>query len=157
MKAKNGLFMKIRYRKIRPSDRKIVAKLVKDFYKELPGIRGIDDKKIKRTFLAFAANPNKGNILVIEKEKIIIGYALLANFWSNEWGGNVLFLDEIYIKPEFRGQGIGRDFINYLIKKKYNRATAIQLEVAPTNKRARALYKDIGFKPYQNEYLLYNL
>lgn len=147
----------IKYRKFKSSDKKIVAGLIKDFYKELPGIRGIDDKKINRTFLAFAADSGKGNILVIGKGKIIIGYALLANFWSNEWGGNVLFLDEIYLKPEFRGQGIGKNFINYLIKKKYNRATAIQLEVAPHNKKARALYKAIGFKPYQNEYLLYNL
>jgi len=147
----------IRYRPIKFSDRKIITRLIKDFYKETPGERGISDKKIKKTFFAFVADPGKGKILVIEKEKVIAGYAIVANFWSNEWGGNVLFLDEIYIKPEFRGQGIGRGFINYLIKKRYNRATAIQLEVAPTNKKARALYIDIGFKPYNNEYLLYNL
>ena len=149
--------MKTRYRQIKPNDRKIVAQLMKDFYEEVPGIRGLSDEKIKRTFLTLSADPGKGEIQVIEKDKIIIGYALLANFWSNEWGGNVLFLDEIYIKPEFRKQGIGRDFINYLIKKKYNHSTAIQLEVAPTNKKARALYVSIGFKPYQNEYLVYNL
>jgi len=130
---------------------------MRDFYEEVPGIRGISDQKIKKTFSALTADPGKGEIIVIEKSKIIAGYALLVNFWSNEWGGNVLFLDEIYLKPEFRGQGIGRNFIGYLIEKKYNRSTAIQLEVAPTNKKARALYVDIGFKPYQNEYLLYNL
>ncbi len=149
--------MKTRYRQFRLSDRKIVAQLVKDFYEETPSVRRITDEKIKRTFSAFAADPGKGKILVIAKGKIIIGYALLANFWSNEWGGNVLFLDEIYLKPEFRDQGIGRSFINYLIKKKYNHATAIQLEVSPANKKAKAFYKDIGFKPYQNEYFLYNL
>ena len=148
--------MKIRYRQFTLGDKKIITRLMKDFYKEVPGIRGITDDKIKRTFLALAADPGKGKILVIEKGKIIVGYALLANFWSNEWGGNVLFLDEIYLKPEFRGQGIGRSFINYLIEKKYNHATAIQLEVASNNKKARALYADIGFKPYQNEYLLYS-
>jgi len=147
----------IRYRQFKSSERKIVTQLIKDFYKETPSIRGVDDKKIKKTFLALAANPGKGKILVIEKGKIIIGYALLVNFWSNEWGGNVLFLDEIYLKPEARRQGIGRNFINYLIEKKYNHSTAIQLEVARANKRARALYIDIGFKPYENEYLLYNL
>lgn len=147
----------IRYRKIKASEKKIVTGLIKDFYKEIPGIRGITDEKIKKTFSAFAKDPGKGQIVVIEKDKTIAGYAVLANFWSNEWGGNVLFLDEIYLKPDFRGQGIGRGFINYLIKKKYNRATAIQLEVAPTNKQAKALYKSIGFKPYPSEYLLYNL
>jgi len=149
--------MKTRYRQMKPGDKKIVARMIKDFYEEVPGIRGISDKKIKKTFLVFSSDPGKGEILVIEKDRAIVGYALLANFWSNEWGGNVLFLDEIYLQPEARSQGIGRNFIDYLIRKKYNHSTAIQLEVAPTNKKARALYVDMGFKPYQNEYLLYNL
>lgn len=130
---------------------------MKEFYREVPGIRGIDDRKIRKTFAALAADPNKGEILVIEELGVIVGYALLANFWSNEWGGNVLFLDEIYVKPEFRGQGRGRGLIEYLIKKKYNRATAIQLEVSPTNKKAEKIYRDIGFRPYENNYFLYNL
>ncbi len=148
--------MKTRYRQIRSSDRKIIAGLIRDFYKEVPGVKGISDKKIKKTFLALAADSGKGKILVIEKGKIIVGYAILINFWSNEWGGNVLFLDEIYLKPEFRGQGIGESFMNYLIKKKYNHSTAIQLEVSPANKKAEAFFREMGFKPYRNRYFLYN-
>ncbi len=93
----------IKYRPLKVPEREIVARLIKDFYKETPNIKKVTDKKISRTFLAFAKDPAKGETLVIEKDKKIIGYALLANFWSNEWGGNVLFLDEIYLKPEFRG------------------------------------------------------
>ena len=32
----------------------------------------------------------------------IRGYAIVIPFWSNEVGGNVLFIDELFVKPPAR-------------------------------------------------------
>lgn len=129
---------------------------MKDFYKADPGIKKISDEKIKRTFKELAAHPDMGEILVLENEREIVGYIILINFWTNEWGGNILYLDEIYVKTEFRNQGIGSALVNYLIKKKYNKAKAIVLEISPANKRAEALYRKLGFQSYRNKLLIYD-
>ena len=41
----------------------------------------------------------------------------LALTYSNEAGGMVVWLDEIYVKPEFRSQGIGSELIDFVIEK----------------------------------------
>ena len=76
----------------------------------------------------------------------MIGYALLINFWSNEYGGNMLIIDELYILPNHRNKGLGTSFIDFLKKTKYNNSVAIELEVLPYNVKALEWYKKLGFQ-----------
>ena len=76
------------------------------------------------------------------------GYALLAEKFSHEAGGRELWLEELYLRQEARGKGLGSAFFAYL---KPWAAQAgflrIRLEIAPENSRAAALYHRHGFKP----------
>ena len=65
------------------------------------------DENFLRTVHELETHPEKGTILVIGRDGQIVGYAVLINFWSNECGGNVLIIDELYVAPPCRGQGIG--------------------------------------------------
>lgn len=107
----------------------------------------------ERTFAQFKAHPDQGGIIVFEADTELVGYAILINFWSNEFGGNVLNVDELYVVPNWRGQGIGTGLMEYLITTKYNQAVMLQLEVSPDNERARKLYTSLGFVTYKNETL----
>ncbi len=145
--------MKISYRAFENSDGETVAGLIKKLYEEIPSEKSMTLEKIQRTFAAFSKNPSLGEIKLLEKKGEIFGYAILVNFWSNEFGGNILIIDEIYIKEEFRSLGIASDFINHLAKKRHNHSVAIQLEVSPENVKASELYRKLGFEPHKNNML----
>lgn len=142
--------MNIKYRQFRPSDGEVVAELIQDLYQQDPSDRPMLPQKITATFDSLTSHPDRGCILVIEHENEIAGYSIIINFWSNEFGGNVSFIDELYIKKEFRAKGIGTDFIKYLAENKFGNAVALRLEVTPQNKKARKLYESIGFKLHKN-------
>lgn len=149
--------MKIKYRPIRDSEEEIVSQLIESLYNEDPGIKLMTEDKIRNTFDKLRLTPELGTILVIETDNNIAGYSILINFWSNEFGGNILFIDELYIKKEFRGQGIGTNFIKHLKDTKYNNAVALQLHVTPNNPGARKLYESLGFHRHKNDTLTFDI
>lgn len=76
---------------------------------------------------------------------------ILVFFWSNEYGGNIVIIDELFVKEEYRSQGIGTEFFSFA--EKFNNKAAIQLETTPFNKRALDYYKRLGFVPDENTHL----
>ena len=70
-----------------------------------------------------------------------------CGYWSNEFGGNLLFVDELFVKPESRNRGIGRNFFEYINTERPFAGVVCALEVAPNNDRARRLYASLGFEP----------
>ena len=78
-------------------------------------------------------------------------YAFLTRLWSNELGGDIVFIDEIWVAPDRRGHGVGTALIEHAMGAMRERgAVAFELEVTPGNARARALYERLGFRPLRN-------
>ncbi len=148
--------MNITYRQFKASDKKAVVELIKSLYREDPEGNPVFDEKINRTFTELTKHPDKGTIMIIEADSKIIGYSILINFWSNEYSGNILDIDELYIKSNYRGKGIGLKYIQYLIDNKFNNSVAVQLETMPSNNKARQLYERIGFKLSQSNHFIYD-
>lgn len=145
----------IHYRPMQAQEQALVASLMKALYDEVPEGHPLPEAHISRTFEQLAAHPDHGTILVFEWEGQIAGYAVLINFWSNEYGGIVLSIDELYIAAEFRGKGIGTHFIQFLHNTRFHNAVALELEVIPYNTRALKLYEKLGFKPSTRHHLLW--
>jgi GNAT superfamily N-acetyltransferase len=143
--------MPIEYRAVTRTDHPVLAGLMRQLYEEDPAERPVPEENFARTLRELEARSEKGTILVIERDRQIVGYAVLINFWSNECGGNVITVDELYVAQPFRGQGIGADFVRHLIASKWNDAVAVRLEVTPRNARARRLYERLGFSSHKNE------
>lgn len=72
------------------------------------------------------------------------GYALLQKTYSREGGGLTIWIDEIYLRPAFRGKGLGREFFAFADTLG---AARYRLEVEPDNARAIQLYASLGFEP----------
>lgn len=121
-----------------------------DFYEEVPNIRGMNSRKIQKTFLELQNYPEKGQILILCENQKVVGYAILIFFWSNEFGGNFINIDELYLKPESRNQGLGTSFFEVLKKYKIKDKVGFQLEVNPKNKKAIKIYKKLGFLKHEN-------
>ena len=85
---------------------------------------------------------------IFEEDGIIKGYAMIAKSYSTEFGKQCIWIEDIYVKDVFRGQGIATQFFDY-IREKY--ADFLQrLEVERDNENALAVYKKCGFEelPY---------
>lgn len=149
--------MTVVYRRFRSSDREAVSGLIEALYKEDPGIKPMSREKIGRTFDYLLERPDRGTIIVLEDGPSIIGYAVLINFWSNEYGGNILFIDELFVAEGFRSHGIASEFLRYLADNRYGGCVALKLEVTPWNGKARRLYERIGFRPHRNDTLTLDL
>jgi GNAT superfamily N-acetyltransferase len=144
----------LHYRKMRAADQEVVAGMIMAFYEEAGGGQFMNPGMIERTFRQLAAHPDYGSVVVFEAEGRLIGYALLINFWSNEYGGIVLNIDELYVVPGGRDGGVGTDFINHLAAGHLGDCVALKLEVLPYNRRALQLYEKLGFEKSDRDFLI---
>lgn len=77
----------------------------------------------------------------------VVGYALLIAFWSNELGGEVCEVDELYVTADFRGRGHGAALFKAIERGDVWPApfVAVALGITPGNTRVRRLYERLGF------------
>lgn len=102
----------------------------------------------RRSVAQLLADPLLGTIWCISGTRRLIGYIAVCYGYSIEFGGRDGFIDEFFVLPEARGQGIGRDVIRQVMSLAANDGIkALHLEVAPENEPARNLYFTEGFVP----------
>ena len=77
---------------------------------------------------------------VFEEDKEIQGYAMVAKSFSTEFGKPCIWIEDIYIKEEYRGLGIGTLFLDF-IQGKY-RDSVLRLEVEEENERTVKVYEN---------------
>jgi GNAT superfamily N-acetyltransferase len=78
----------------------------------------------------------------------IAGYAMLAKSFSTEYGKSCIWIEDLYIKEQYRGKGYASRFFGF-IEEKYQ-GSLFRLEVEEENERAMRVYKKCGFEvlPY---------
>jgi ribosomal protein S18 acetylase RimI-like enzyme len=82
------------------------------------------------------------------------GYLVVTFGFSIEFGGRDAFVDELFIKDEFRGRGLGKAALVRAEEVCRERGIrALHLEVARANERAQTLYRKSGFLDH-HRYLL---
>ncbi len=144
------------YKEMQPGEQEIVRGMIHSFYATDPDMGAITDEKINRTFSEFSKHPEKGFVYVIKDDQQIVGYSILVNFWSNEAGGNIIDIDELFVEESERGKGVGTNFIKHIIESRLNECVAVELGVIAGNDRAQRLYERIGFRLSTNRRLIYD-
>jgi ribosomal protein S18 acetylase RimI-like enzyme len=129
-----------------------VLEMFQALYREDPSPDPVPDEQLLRTLRVLRDEPERGRAIVLDSDSGCIGYALLVSFWSNELGGEVANIDELYVAPDHRGRGAGTRLVEQLSRGElWGRVpVAIDLEVTPDNHRARALYERLGFVAAKN-------
>jgi GNAT superfamily N-acetyltransferase len=116
---------------------------------EDPGPAPVHQSQVRRTLARLRAEPFRGRALVCEVDGHPAGYALLISFWSNELGGEVCVIDELFVRQADRGRGLATALLTGLMDGQESlwagKPVALALEVSPANERARAFYARLGF------------
>ncbi len=133
-------------RKIQASDKDAYFAMAKDFYNTEAVLFPIADSHYENTFDELMRSDTYAVCYIFELDGELAGYSLLAKTYSQEAGGIVIWIDEIYVKPAFRGRGIGHSFLEFLIKNKPDEVKRFRLETERENEGAVKLYKSFGFE-----------
>ena len=80
---------------------------------------------------------------IFEDSGEIIGYAMLAKSYSTEYGKRCIWIEDIYLKEEYRGKGFGSKFFRFLEESYPD--VIFRLEAEEENERAIHVYKNSGF------------
>ena len=130
-------------RKITPDDRAIYLKMAHEFYHSEAVLHPVPEANYARAFDEMMRSDAYMVGLIFEIEEQIAGYALLCKTYSQEAGGMAVWIDELYVRPDFRNRGIGHAFFAEL--EAIVPAARYRLEIEPDNIRAEKLYRSMGF------------
>ena len=94
-------------------------------------------------------NPQHGFYLVAECGIEIAGSLMVTNEWSDWRNGNFWWLQSVYVRPEYRRQGIYRKLYQHIKTMAAERhdVCGFRLYVERENQRAQATYRDLGMQP----------
>lgn len=140
------------YLPLQISDIEALLPMMVDFYEHehLP----FDEQRLRVTLQKIIDNDFFGQVWLIESEGKKIGYTVLTFGFSLEFHGRDAFVDELYISPDYRGCGIGKQTLDFLAEAcRAHGISALHLEVDRSNTIAQEVYRQKNFKDH-DRYLL---
>lgn len=133
----------ITIRHIKEKDRQTVTQMMRDFYtSDAVWTDGSDEIYKADIDNCISDNPYIEGY-VIENNGNIQGYGMIAKSFSTEFGKKCVWIEDIYIKDEYRGYGLGTKFLNF-VEGKYPDCL-LRLEVETENERAVNVYTKCGY------------
>lgn len=95
--------------------------------------------------------------LICERDGRAIGFAVYFYSYSTWLGRNGIYLEDLYITPEQRGGGAGRDLLRYIAREAVeHRCGRLEWSVLDWNAPAIGFYEALGAQA-QDEWVRYRL
>ncbi len=135
--------MNISYRKVKEGDRELYLTFMNEFYHSDAVLHPTDKALHVNTWNELMRSEEYLICYLFELEGEVVGYGLLSKSFSPEVGGTIIWVEEIYIREQFRNKGIGSEFLRIIEKE--HPCSRLRLEVEPDNKKATLLYKRHGY------------
>ena len=137
------------FRKLEARDKEAYFSLASAFYSSEAVIHPAPIENIERTFEELMRSDTYVECRICEEGGEPVGFLLVAKTFSQESGGIVTWIEELFLKEEYRGGGRGTEMVEY-IEREFP-ASRFRLEAEPDNEKAIRLYKKLGYKelPYQ--------
>lgn len=137
--------MNINFRKFRESDREDYLRMANSFYSP-PAVLHEPDEAVFIANFNEALKPD-GRLIayIVEADGKTAGFGFSSLKFETEVGGMTLWLEELYLEPEYRGCGIGSSYFEFVKSEFGGKVKRIRLEVGPENVGAIRLYERNGF------------
>ena len=116
------------FRDMTLDDRDTVLPMVDAFYRSNAVDHPVPREIVERSFLAAAGNEPLLRGTLIFEEGRLAGYLYVTLCYSAEVGGTCVFIEEVYLLPEFRGRGLGRQVLEWIFTQ-YPDSRRFRLEV----------------------------
>jgi GNAT superfamily N-acetyltransferase len=89
--------------------------------------------------------------LMVDWEGEVAGYAIFFPIFSTWEGRSALFLEDLYVRPRFRGKGIGKSVLAHLAAiARQEKCFGMKWEVLDWNQPAIEFYRSIGARFMEN-------
>jgi GNAT superfamily N-acetyltransferase len=111
---------------------------------------GIDNSvdAILATLRLVDQHPEYGCVITATVDGLIVGVAYASTILSLEHGGWSGWLEELYVLPEWRRQGLGSRLLDAVVAIAHDRGwAALDLEVNDDHQRVISLYASRDFQP----------
>ena len=144
---------------IRTADEKdvpVIFSLIKELaeYEKLSDQISTSEKQLRETLFG---DERFVEVLIAEFDGMMVGYALFFKNFSTFLGKPGIYLEDLYVKPEMRGKGIGKALLDRIIstakQRNYGR---VEWSVLDWNEPAIDFYLKIGAKPL-NDWTIFRL
>lgn len=135
-----------------PSDADTLVEMMRDFnaHERI----AFEEAAVRAVLAQLFANDTYGLACLLLLDDEVAGYVVLTFGFSIEFRGRDAFIDELFVKDEFRGRGVGAaatHFAEGLCRERGIRA--LHLEVDRGNTRAQSVYSRAGFADRGNHLL----
>ena len=134
--------------------------LILQFIKALAEYERLADKvvatedMIRRTLFG---NPRYAEVIIAESDGEPAGFALFFHNYSTFLAAPGIYLEDLFVKPEARGKGIGKALLTRLAQiAKSRNCGRLEWAVLNWNKPSIEFYERLGAKP-MNEWTVYRL
>ena len=126
------------FEKLAPPDAEAQQRLIEDTFGEKPRIE---------SWLAFA-----------DGEIEPVGYAIILETYSSFLARPTLYLEDVFVLPEFRGRGIGSAFLRHCVALAHERGCGrMEWTCLDWNTRAQSVYEQKLGAQRMSEWFLYRL
>ena len=140
--------MEILIRRIERGDAEVVLDMMREFFNSPATITNASEEIFASNVEnCLAGSPYVEGFVFVDSKKIV-GYGITAHSYSTEFGGECVWIEDIFIEAEYRGHGVGSKFIRH-VKELYP-DKIFRLEAEPDDAKLLNFYKRFGFKelPY---------
>ena len=115
---------------------------------------GFDREKARIALTGLLRDARLGLAWLILDGNAPVGYVVLCFGYSLEWLGRDAFVDEFYLREEYRGRGWGRQAMAFLeTAARLEGIRTLHLEVVQENTSALQLYRKLGFAEHRSTFL----
>ena len=95
----------------------------------------------------FGVHPD-AEVVLAETDGRVVGYALFFHNYSTFHCKRGLYLEDLFVEPEFRGRGIGKQLLSHLARLAIRRGCArFEWAVLDWNESAIGFYRSVGAEP----------
>lgn len=135
-------------RKAKSEDLNSILEFQLAMAKETEGI-DLEYKIVKKGVAAVLEDSSKGNYYLAEKNGKVIGSLLTTFEWSDWRNGTVLWIQSVYVVPEFRRKGVYSKLYGHVknLVLENSDLKGIRLYADKTNDGAHKVYQKLGMSP----------
>ncbi len=133
--------------------------LILDFIKQLAVYEKMENEVVadEESIAFHLFEKQSANCVLAYEDEVAVGFALYFFNYSTFLGKQGLYLEDLFVKPDYRGKGYGKKLLLYMTQTALaNHCGRMEWSVLNWNKPAIDFYENLGALPMQ-EWTVYRL